>query len=88
MRFDILPPVMNVGAGADNTSTTTTASPPRSIGYTGAFTHDLTKPVGMKRKLMDVSLAKSWGWTARTALKDGIAKTYAFYLQDGAARAA
>jgi hypothetical protein len=43
----------------------------------------------MQRKVMDVSLAKSWGMDRwHMPLKDGIAKTYAFYPQDLAARAA
>ena len=87
-RFETLPAVMNVGAGTDHTVNDYYRIAAEVVGYSGAFTHDLTKPVGMKRKLMDVSLAKTWGWTAGTPLKDGIAKTYALYVQDVAAKAA
>jgi GDP-L-fucose synthase len=49
------------------------------VGYTGSFTHDLTKPVGMKRKLMDVSRAADLGWRARTTLEEGLARSYEYY---------
>jgi GDP-L-fucose synthase len=79
-RFDALPSVLNVGAGIDYTVNDYYRTAAEVIGYTGSFIHDLAKPVGMKRKLMDVSLARAWGWAARTSLPDGLAPTYAFYL--------
>lgn len=79
-RFDDLPPVMNVGAGVDNTVNEYYEVAAKVMGYTGLFAHDLAKPVGMKRKLMDVSLAKAFGWRAKTALAEGIDATYRFYL--------
>jgi GDP-L-fucose synthase len=80
-RFDTLPPVLNVGAGVDHTVNDYYRTAATVVGYTGDFSHDLSKPVGMKRKLMDVSLARDWGWTARTSLTDGLAMTYDFYRQ-------
>jgi len=35
----------------------------------------------MKRKLLDVGLARSWGWTAPTSLTDGLRRTYEHYLE-------
>ena len=87
-RFDTLPPVMNVGAGTDHAVNDYYRVAAEVTGYTGAFSHDLTKPVGMKRKLMDIGLARDWGWTAPTSLRDGLAKTYEFYLAQIAANAA
>ena len=81
-RFDSLPVVMNVGAGIDHTVNEYYEAAAAVIGYTGTFTHDLSKPVGMKRKLMDVSRATAWGWTAGTSLKDGLAQVYEFYLAE------
>ena len=79
-RFDSLPVVMNIGAGIDHTVNEYYEAAAEVVGYIGTFTHDLSKPVGMKRKLMDVSRAKAWGWTAGTSLKDGLAQAYEFYL--------
>ena len=87
-RFDTLPPVMNVGAGTDHAVNDYYRVAAEVTGYTGAFSHDLTKPVGMKRKRMDIGLARDWGWTAPTSLRDGLAKTYEFYLTHVAATAA
>lgn len=83
-RFDTLPPVLNVGAGVDYSVNDYYRTAATVVGYTGDFRHDLSKPVGMKRKLMDVSLARHWGWTARTSLADGLARTYDFYRQSPA----
>ena len=40
---------------------------------------DKSKPNGTPRKLMDVSLAKKYGWISKTNLKDAIIKTYKNY---------
>ena len=35
-----------------------------------------SKPDGVSRKLLDVSKAKKYGWTAKTSLDEGFKKTY------------
>ena len=52
------------------------------LGYAGGFEHDLGKPVGMARKLVSVELQTNWGWSARHELRDGIEKTYNYYLKE------
>ena len=37
--------------------------------------YDKSKPDGVPRKLLDVSLAKKYGWKSKTPLKDGLSKT-------------
>ena len=83
-RFDTLPAVMNVGPGVDHTVNEYYALAAEVAGYRGGFTHDLSKPVGMKRKLLDVSLARQWGWQAKTTLRDGLAAAYAYYRSTAA----
>jgi GDP-L-fucose synthase len=78
-RFEEAPDVMNVGVGVDHTVNEYYETAARVVGYTGSFTHDLTKPVGMKRKLMDVSRAADLGWRARTTLEEGLARSYEYY---------
>lgn len=84
-RFDSLPVVMNIGAGVDHTVNGYYEVAAEVVGFTGTFVHDLSKPVGMMRKLMDVSRAAAWGWTAKTPLKDGLARAYDFYRTEVAA---
>lgn len=84
-RYDSAPAVMNVGAGVDYTVNEYYEAAAAVVGYTGTFLHDLSKPVGMKRKLMDVGRAAAWGWTARTPLKEGLAAAYEFYRAEVAA---
>jgi len=41
---------------------------------------DSTKPNGTPKKLLDVSLMSSLGWTSRTSLVDGLKLTYRDYI--------
>ena len=52
------------------------------IGYDGEFIWDKTKPDGMPRKLMDSSKIYNMGWKPKTNLKDGLSKTYKWYLNN------
>ena len=41
---------------------------------------DETKPNGTPKKLLDISVAKKYGWFAKTSLKEGFLKTYKDFL--------
>tara|TARA_Y100001980_G_C14534726_1_gene311158 strand:+ start:308 stop:1267 length:960 start_codon:yes stop_codon:yes gene_type:complete len=43
---------------------------------------DRSKPNGTPRKVMDISLAKKYGWTAKSKLKNSILNTYKSYLKE------
>lgn len=77
--FGARPPLMSVGAGEDHSVDDCYGAVAAAVGYTGKFTHDVTKPAGMARKLVDVSRMNAWGWKPATTLKDGIAATYEFF---------
>jgi len=51
------------------------------VGYEGAIEHDLSKPDGTMRKLLDVSLLESTGWKYKTELKVGIEKIYTWFKE-------
>ncbi len=74
-----LPAYLNVGLGYDFTIDEYYRAIADVLGYQGQFRHDLSKPAGMRQKLLDVSLLKSLGWEAQTGLAVGIAQTYEFY---------
>lgn len=77
-----LPQTMNIGLGVDHTVLEYYQSIKAITGWRGYFTHDLTRPVGMKRKLTDISLQKKWGWHARTTLEEGLKATISFYKEE------
>jgi len=43
--------------------------------------YDISKPNGTKKKVLDISLAKKFGWKANFNLKDQILKTYQSYIE-------
>lgn len=78
-RFNELPQNLNVGLGHDHSIMDYYMAISKVIGYTGGFSHDLSKPVGMKRKLIDNTRLKALGWSPPTSLEEGIRKTYSYF---------
>jgi GDP-L-fucose synthase len=70
---------INVGTGEDVTIAELAQIIADVTGFAGQISFDPSKPDGTARKLMDVSRLARMGWTARTALRDGIAETYAWF---------
>ena len=79
---------VNVGSGEDVTILELTRAVMEVIGYDGPIEHDLSKPDGTPRKLMDVSRLTALGWRAATPLADGLARAYAAYRAGGFREAA
>jgi GDP-L-fucose synthase len=79
--FGKMPDVINIGLGHDHSINEYYAAAAHVIGWDGNFVHDITKPVGMKQKLVDISQQRRWGWMPSTSLQSGIEKTYRFYLE-------
>lgn len=79
--YDQIPDLMNVGLGHDHTINEYYQIAAEVIGWKGRFIHDITKPVGMKQKLVDVTRQRSWGWTPSTSLHSGIHNAYQYYLE-------
>jgi GDP-L-fucose synthase len=84
-NFDSLPEIMNAGTGGDCSINEFYQVVSEVVGYKGAFTHDLTKPAGMARKLLDISRQTAWGWKPAHTLEAGIKKTYEFFLRHAGA---
>ncbi|MDO9106959.1 MAG: GDP-L-fucose synthase [Methylovulum sp.] len=81
-NFVTLPIYLNIGLGHDYTINEYYQAAAEVMGYTGEFVYDLSKPVGMARKLVSVERQQAWGWTARHDLHEGVKKTYSYYLKE------
>jgi GDP-L-fucose synthase len=79
------PDLMNVGPGHDHAVNDYYAAAAEVVGWQGHFVHDLSRPVGMARKLVDVSRQTAWGWAPRIGLREGLARSYRFFLETQAA---
>jgi GDP-L-fucose synthase len=76
-----LPPVLNVGIGVDYSINEFYRVALDSLGVSAELRHDLSKPEGMKSKLMDSTLARqNFDWNPQTDLESGLAKTYEWFL--------
>lgn len=67
---------VNIGSGTDLTIKDLALLIKDIVGYTGEIVHDLTKPDGTPRKLMDVSYLHSLGWKHKIELSEGIKQVY------------
>ena len=80
-NYDRLPNLINVGLGQDYTIKEYYQFIAEVIGFKGDFTHDLTKPEGMKRKLCSIQKQSQLGWKPKHSLKEGLEKTYQYYIK-------
>ncbi|MBI5074966.1 MAG: GDP-L-fucose synthase [Nitrospirae bacterium] len=71
---------VNVGTGSDLTIKDLAEMIRKIVGFEGAIVWDRTRPDGTPRKLLDISRLKALGWEPKTALEDGIRKTYEWYV--------
>ncbi len=67
---------VNIGSGTDLTIKDLALLVKNIVGYTGDIKHDLSKPDGTPRKLMDVSYLHSLGWKHKIELPEGIKQVY------------
>ena len=73
---------LNVGTGNDVTIRELSEIIKEIVGYEGEIRFDTSKPDGMFRKVMDVSKINDIGWKAKISLREGIKKTYEWYLNN------
>jgi GDP-L-fucose synthase len=68
---------VNIGTGTDLSIKELALIIQKIVGYEGSISHDLSKPDGTPRKLMDVSFLHRLGWKHRIELEEGIRLVYA-----------
>lgn len=76
-------PIINIGTGVETSIKELAETIKLLTGYTGNIHYNTNKFVGIKKKVLDVSLAKDkYGWTTTTpigTLRDGLIKTIEYY---------
>jgi len=74
--------IVNVGTGKDITIRGVAELVQEVIGFSGDLQFDTSKPDGTPRKLLDVSKINKLGWTPRIPLREGLASTYQWFLEN------
>lgn len=72
--------IINIGTGKDITIRELADLIKDVTGFKGEIKYDQTRPDGTPRKLLDVTRINSLGWQAKTDLREGIEKTYRWFL--------
>ena len=67
--------LINIGVGKDYTIKQYAEFISKYLNYPIQIKFDNTKPDGTKRKLLDISIAKRYGWSPKVSLKSGFFKT-------------
>jgi GDP-L-fucose synthase len=79
--FNTIPSTMNIGTGFDFTINEYYEMIKNVLGYKGTFIYDISKPTGMKQKLLDITRQTQWRWKPGTSLEEGIRRTYQFFME-------
>ena len=74
------PPLVNVGCGVDQTIAELAEQVRDAVGSRAAIVYDRSRPDGTPRKLLDIGLIRSLGWTPRISLAEGLRSTYRCFL--------
>ena len=81
MKIKTKKSLINIGTGIDLSITEYAKIILKVIGIKAKIKYDTTKPDGTPKKLLDVSIAKKFGWKPKIKLEDGIMKAYQSFLK-------
>jgi len=73
-------PLINIGAGTDQTIAELARLTAEVVGFAGQFSWDRSKPDGVPRKLLSSERLQGLGWRQKIDLRQGIQRTYGEYL--------
>ena len=68
--------LINIGSGRDKTITEYAKFIMKMLKFKVKIKFDKSKPNGVPQKLLDISLAKKYGWKPKTSLEEGFWITY------------
>lgn len=84
MTIDGSPTPINLGSGREVSIKVLAELIAKEVGYTGRIRWDASKPDGQPRRCMDTTRAKGLlGWSAKTSLEAGLARTISWYRSRG-----
>ena len=78
--------IVNVGTGVGVTIAELAEMIQQVVGYRGELVFDVTKPDGTPVKVNDNSRLRSLGWQPTISLRQGLEKTYHWYITEGPGR--
>jgi GDP-L-fucose synthase len=81
-NLEKIPSIINVGTGVDYTVYEYYTMISELISYEGNFKHDLSKPEGMKRKLVDTKEINKLGWKSKYSIQEGLKQTYKYFIEN------
>ena len=76
------PSVINVGTGEDISIGDLARLIGEVVGFEGEIVFDESKPDGTPRKLLDVSRLSALGWTPTVGLREGLERTYRWFVEN------
>lgn len=82
LQLENPPDLVNVGCGTDVTIRELVEMVAEVVGYKGQIVWDKSKPDGTPRKLLDTTRLNQLGWRPQISLKEGLAHTYASFLEE------
>ena len=73
---------INIGSGVEKTIKGFAKYIMKKLNVNLKIKYDLTKPNGMQRKKLDLSISKKYGWKSKTNLDEAFEKVYLDYLKN------
>ena len=73
---------VNIGSGVEKTIKGFAQYIMQRLNVNLKIKYDLTKPNGMQRKKLDLSISKKYGWKSKTSLNKAFEKVYLDYLKN------
>lgn len=78
------PEIINIGCGWEISIREAAEIICDIVGYQGEIRWDTTQPDGNPRRLLDISRMEKLGWKAKTDFREGVARTYRWFLENRA----
>ena len=73
---------INIGTGTDISIKDLAILIQEIVDYEGEFVFNKNYPDGMPRKVLDISRIRSLGWKPKTTLREGIKRTYEWFIRE------